>query len=100
MPEIWRILDKMEPPIPEIMHLLYNEDGEPSPITVNQIGEKVNLSYQRVLTRESKAIRYLRYPYIQRQYMVENPSTVKELENFSTKELLNELLRRENDLCP
>lgn len=94
--KVWEIIDRMEQPIPKIMHLLYGEKGESNPITLKQVSRELNIKYGGVFSRRDKALRHLRYPHVRRQYLTQESSEVIDLKNFSTRELLNELIRREN----
>lgn len=98
MEKVWEIINSMNFPIPEVLNLLYDKEGDPTETTIKKASEKFSLSYTRAATCEEKAFRALRQPYQEKKYMKTGIRENISLKDFTSEELLTELARRLKDV--
>lgn len=95
--KLWEVIDSFGERIPEIFHLRYHPNGEPTHMSMREVSEITGLTATPIRTKMTRGFRYLRYPYNKRKYLETGTRPGTTLKDFTTRELLNELERRTNE---
>lgn len=97
MEAVWEHIDSLPSETSQVMHFLYDEKGNPKDVKIKEFGEKFNMEYHHFYTRKNSAIRFLRHPSRYDMLLKIDKNKITSLEEFTTKELLEEIGRRINE---